>query len=310
MTPGSTELFGGIEAGGTKFVCAVGSGAVGSGPDDLRSMVRIETTTPTATLGKVADFFKMEMNKGPLRAIGIGSFGPLDLDPASPGFGCISSTPKAGWSGTNLAGIIREELGIPVYLDTDVNAAALGEQIWGAARGLDNLLYLTVGTGIGGGAIINGRLLHGLSHPEMGHIRIAHDWQKDPFSGSCPFHGDCLEGLASGAAMQERWGRSPQEIPPEHPAWKLEAGYLASGIANLIFTLSPQKIVVGGGISKKEGLLSLVRHGVLKGLNNYLVTPAIVERIDSYIVSPALGDLAGVTGALALARGRESELDE
>jgi fructokinase len=300
MTPQRTGVYGGIEAGGTKFVCAVGSG-----PDDLRSLTRLATTTPSETLGKVASFFKLELKKGPLRAIGIGSFGPLDLDPASPTFGCITATPKAGWSRTNLAGAIQEALGIPVFLDTDVNAAALGEQKWGAARGLKNLLYLTVGTGIGGGGIVNGKLLHGLTHPEMGHIRIPHDYQKDPFNGSCPFHGDCLEGLASGTAMKERWGRSAEELPPDHPAWKLEADYLACGIANFICTLSPQKIVLGGGIAKKEGLLSLVQVSVLKKLNNYIIAPAILENIISYIVPPALGDLAGVTGALALAQGLE-----
>jgi fructokinase len=297
MTSPLSEVYAGIEAGGTKFICAVGNR-----PDNLRCMTRLATTTPASTLRKVLDFFTSEMKKGPIKAIGIGSFGPLDLDPSSPTCGYITATPKPGWSGTNLAGLIRDSLGIPVFLDTDVNTAALGEQKWGAARGLESFIYLTVGTGIGGGGMINGKLLHGLSHPEMGHIRLPHDYQQDPFKGSCPFHDDCLEGLASGTALQQRWGKPAEEIPADHPAWQLEADYLAAGIANFILTLSPQKIILGGGIMKQASILSLLKPAVLKVLNNYINSPAIVDRIDSYIVSAALGDLAGVSGALALAQ--------
>jgi fructokinase len=296
MAAPAEAVYAAIEAGGTKFVCAAGNG-----PDDISVPTRIATTTPAETMGKVVEYFRLEMGKRLLKAIGIGSFGPLDLNPASPTFGYITATPKPGWTGTDLAGIIGHELGIPVFLDTDVNAAALAEQRWGSARGLDDFVYLTVGTGIGGGGMVNGRLLHGLTHPEMGHIRLPHDFSRDPYRGCCPFHGDCLEGLASGTAMHQRWGIHPEEIPPEHPAWQLEADYLAAGITAYILTLSPRRIILGGGIMQKEGLLLLVRTAVLKTLNGYITAPEIVNNIDSYLVYPALGGLSGVLGALALA---------
>jgi fructokinase len=195
-------LWGGIEAGGTKTVCAIGTG-----PEDLRAEVRFPTTTPAETIQQVIQFFREQAREEPLAAVGIASFGPLDLDPQSPRFGYITSTPKPGWACTDLAESVGQSLGTPVGFDTDVNAAALGEHQWGAARGLDDFVYLTVGTGIGGGAMVNGRLTHGLSHPEMGHIRIPHDRALDPFEGSCPYHGDCLEGLASGPALEARWGQ-------------------------------------------------------------------------------------------------------
>ncbi len=293
----SAQLCGGIEAGGTKFVCVTGTG-----PDDIRARTQFATTTPEETIGKAISFFREEIRKGPLAAIGIASFGPLDLNEKSPTYGCITATPKPGWANTNLLKGIQKGLDIPVFIDTDVNGAALGEQKWGAAGGLDTFIYLTVGTGIGGGGIINGRMMHGLIHPEMGHIRIPHDYKIDPFPGSCPFHGDCLEGLASGTAMIKRWGKAPEDIPPTHPAWQLEADYLATGIANFIGTLSPQRIIVGGGIMKKQGLLLAVRNKVKISLINYVNSPEITENIDNYIVPPGLGDLSGVLGAIALAQ--------
>jgi fructokinase len=293
----SARLFGGIEAGGSKFVCAVGDS-----PDDIRAKAQFPTTTPPETLGKAIDFFRQEIKKNPLAAIGIASFGPLDLNPESRTCGFITATPKPGWANTNLVKIIRDALGVPVSLDTDVNGATLGEQRWGAARGLYTFIYLTVGTGIGGGGIINGKMMHGLIHPEMGHIFIPHDPHKDPFSGSCPFHGDCLEGLASGAALLKRWGNPPEALPPAHPAWELEADYLSLGLVNFILTLSPQRIIIGGGVMKKPGLLPMVRKKVIKQLNDYVKSSEIIDNIDSYIVPPALGDLSGVLGAIALAR--------
>jgi fructokinase len=293
----SAHIFGGIEAGGTKFLCATGTG-----PDDITARAQFTTTSPEETIGKVTGFFRQEMKKEPLAAIGIASFGPLDLNEKSPTYGSITATPKPGWANTNLIKSIQKGLDIPVFLDTDVNGAALGEQKWGAARGLDTFIYLTVGTGIGGGGIINGRMMHGLIHPEMGHIRIPHDSKADPFPGSCPFHGDCLEGLASGTAMVKRWGKPPEDIPPGHPAWQLEADYLAMGIVNFICTLSPQKIIMGGGIMKKRGLLPALCEKVRKLLNNYVNSPEITENIDNYIVPPGLGDLSGVLGAIALAQ--------
>jgi fructokinase len=192
-------------------------------------------------------------------------------------------------------------LGVPVGFDTDVNGAALGEARWGAARGLADFLYLTVGTGIGGGAMVNGRLLHGLLHPEMGHLRIPHDRARDPFAGACPFHGDCMEGLASGPALEARWGMAPRELPAEHPAWALEAGYLAAGLHNLVCTLSPRRIVIGGGVLHQPCLLPLVRTELTRLLNGYIQAAEIVEEMDRFVVLPELGDRAGVLGALVLA---------
>ncbi|MCJ7810712.1 MAG: ROK family protein [Dehalococcoidia bacterium] len=290
-------LWGGIEAGGTKTVCAVGTG-----PEDLRAEVRFPTTTPTDTIQRVIQFFREQTSEEPLAAVGIASFGPLDLDPQSPRFGYITSTPKPGWARANLAGSVRRSLGTPVGLDTDVNAAALGEHQWGAARGLDDFVYLTVGTGIGGGAMVNGRLTHGLSHPEMGHIRIPHDRALDPFDGSCPYHGDCLEGLASGPALEARWGQHGATLGEDHPAWPLEADYLAFGLVNLICILLPQRIIMGGGIMQQPQIFPLLRRKVQELLNGYLQAPEILDQIDEYIVPPGLGNRAGVLGALVLAQ--------
>jgi fructokinase len=290
------KIYGGIEAGGTKFVCAIGTA-----PDKLVK-TRFATTSPDESIGKAIDFFKDHTRLKPLAAIGISSFGPLDLDKSSPTYGYITFTPKDVWSNVDFAQKIHRQLDVPVTIDTDVNGAALGEHAWGEARGLDTFIYLTVGTGFGGGGMVNGRLMHGLIHPEMGHIRIPHDWQKDPYPGSCPYHGDCLEGLACGKAMELRWGQSPEKLPLDHPAWELEASYLALAINNFICTISPQRIIVGGGLMKNLGLMPAVRRQVEKNLNRYIRSEAIMKDIDRYIVPPALGDLAGVIGALELAK--------
>jgi fructokinase len=289
-------LYGGIEAGGTKFVCAVGIG-----PDDLRAETQIPTTTPAETIERVIAFFRKYQEQEPVTAVGIGSFGPVDLNKSSSTFGYITTTPKQGWSNTNLTGIIEHALGIPVYLDTDVNAAALGQHLWGAARGLDTFIYLTIGTGIGGGGMINGQLMHGLVHPEMGHIRIPHDPEADPFAGSCPYHGDCLEGLASAPAMKLRWGTPPEDFQADHPAWDLEAQYLALGIASFICTLSPQRVIVGGGVTEQPRLIPLIREKVQRLLNGYILSPQITEDIDNYIIPPDFGKNCGVLGAIGLA---------
>lgn len=288
------KLFGGIEAGGTKFVCAVGTG-----PDDIRAEVRFPTTTPEETIGQALAFFRAQEG---VTAVGIAAFGPLDPDPNSPTFGHITTTPKPGWANVDLAGAVRQGLGVPIGFDTDVNGAALGEWRWGAAQGLDNFIYLTIGTGIGGGAMVNGRLLHGLIHPEMGHIALPHDRQADPFPGKCPYHGDCLEGMAAGPAIEARWGVKGQNLPPDHPAWELEAHYLALALRTFICTLSPQRIILGGGVMAQPQLFPLVRQKTLAALNGYVQSPAILEQIDSYIVPPGLGNRAGVLGALALAQ--------
>jgi fructokinase len=290
-------VYGGIEAGGTKFVCAIGTG-----PDSVVK-TRFATTTPDESIGKAIDFFREHSRVKAPAAIGIASFGPLDLDKNSPTYGYITSTPKEGWSNTDFIGKVQRLLNVPAAIDTDVNGAALGEHAWGKARGLDTFIYLTVGTGFGGGGMVNGRLMHGLIHPEMGHIRIPHDRQKDPYQGSCPYHGDCLEGLACGKAMELRWGQPPEKLPANHPAWELEADYLALAINNFICTLSPQRVIVGGGLLKNPALMPAIRRKVIQNLNGYIRSEAILEDIESYIVPPALGDLAGVIGAMELAKG-------
>jgi fructokinase len=204
----------------------------------------------------------------------------------------------------DFAGQVGRALAAPVGFDTDVNAAAVGEHRWGAAQGLDNFIYLTVGTGIGGGGLINGRPMHGLVHPEMGHVRLPHDRDDDPFPGRCPFHGDCLEGMASGPALEDRWGQPAETLPEDHPAWPLQARYLAFALVNFICTLSPQRIILGGGVMKQESLFPLIRSEVLSLLNDYVRSPAITEEIDSYIVPPGLGGRAGGLGALALGQDR------
>ncbi len=290
------KVYGGIETGGTKFVCAIGTT-----PDDLIK-TQFATLGPDESIEKAIDFFKSNSRQRPLTAIGIASFGPLDLDRTSPTYGYITTTPKHSWSNVNIVQKIRNQLNVPVSVDTDVNGAALGEQVWGAARGLNTFIYLTVGTGIGGGGMVNGGLMHGLLHPEMGHIRIPHDWKMDPYRGCCPFHGDCLEGLASGKAMELRWGQSPEKLPPDHPAWELEVSYLALAVNNFICTISPQRIIIGGGLMKNPGLIAAVRRKAADVLNGYIRTEAIMKDMDCYIVAPALGDLAGVIGALELAK--------
>ena len=288
-----TQLYGGIEAGGTKFVCAVGSG-----PDDMRAERRFPTTTPGETIGQAVDFFR---EHGPVAAVGIASFGPLDPNQRSPTFGYITTTPKVGWANAYLGGMVSEALGgVPFGFDTDVNGAALGEWRWGAGQGLDTFIYLTIGTGIGGGGMVNGRLAHGLIHPEMGHIRLPRDPAVDPYAGHCPYHGDCFEGLACGPAIGDRWGQPAYTLPDDHPAWDLEAHYLALALVNFICILSPQRIIMGGGVMEQKQIFPLVRQKVQTLLNGYVQSPKILEEIDSYIVSPGLGNQAGVLGAIAL----------
>jgi fructokinase len=290
-------LYGGIEAGGTKFVCAIAAN-----PDDIHKEIRFPTLTPDLTLKRAVDFFtNFQRQHGKLSAVGIASFGPIDLNPVSPQYGYIKETTKPGWSNADIAGSIGEALGVPIGFDTDVNGAALGEWRWGAARGLDTFIYLTVGTGIGGGAMIGGELVHGMLHPEMGHIRIHHSWDADPFEGVCIFHGDCLEGLANGPAIEKRWGIRGEDLPSNHPAWELESNYLAQALVNYICVLSPQRIVLGGGIMEQKQLYPMVRSKVQKLLNGYIRTSPVVNAIDEYIVEADLGARAGVLGAIALA---------
>lgn len=288
------SMFGAIEAGGTKFVCGIGTG-----PDDLRT-ASFPTSTPEITSAAVLEFFKAESG-AQLEAVGIGSFGPVDLKRSSPSFGHITSTPKVGWQNFDLRGSIANALGVPVAFDTDVNGAILAEARWGAAQGLDNAIYMTIGTGIGGGALVHGRVVHGLVHPEMGHLHIAHDLSRDPFTGICPYHHDCLEGLASGPAMQARWKQPASTLRPEHPAWELEAHYLALGLMNLTVSFSPQRIIMGGGVMQQKHMMEKLRTEFARIMNGYIRHPDLNERLELFIQPPALGSRAGVLGALVLA---------
>jgi fructokinase len=285
--------FGGIEAGGTKWTCAVADG-----DGELTRVESFATTTPAETLARAARFFAAVPD---LEALGVGAFGPVEVDPDSPRWGTITTTPKPGWADTDVAGALGDALAVPIALDTDVNAAAVGEWRHGAARGLDTFVYVTVGTGIGGGVFANGRPVHGLLHPELGHMVVPHDRERDPFPGSCPFHGDCLEGLASGTALRERWGRPGEELD-DPAAWELEADYLALGLMNVVLLIAAERIVLGGGVSAAPGLIPRVRTRLRDFLAGYVDVPELGPDLDSYLVRPALGPRSGVLGAIELAR--------
>jgi fructokinase len=288
------EIYGGVETGGTWVVCALGTG-----PGDIVEEETFATGEPEPTLERIVAFFE----RGPRpEAIGIGSFGPVDLNRASPTWGHVTSTPKPGWAHTPVAPVLADRLGLPVRFDTDVTTAALAEHRWGAATGTDSMCYLTIGTGIGAGLIIDGRPVHGLVHPEVGHLRIPHDRERDPFAGACPSHGDCWEGLAAGGAIRDRWGMDPKQIPDEHEAWSLEAEYVALGILAIVLVASPQRVVVGGGVMARPALLDGVRARLVELNAGYLDTPMMGDEIDRYVVGPALGERAGVLGAIALAK--------
>jgi fructokinase len=287
-------IFGGVEAGGTKWVLAVGSS-----PDDLEDVTTIPTTSPAATLDRVGEFFDRHPE---ITAVGVGSFGPVDLRKGSPRYGMITTTPKPGWPNTDVAGFLGARLNVPIAIDTDVNAAALGEGGWGAARGVETFCYITVGTGIGGGIVVHGQPLHGLLHPEFGHMRIPRDCTRDSFPGICPYHGDCLEGLASGEALRVRLDR---QLAPRLDAESLalEAEYLALGLLNVVATLSPQRIILGGGVMNEPTLLPLVRQYLAELAGGYFDAPELsAPGIDSFVVAPALAGLSGVLGAIELAR--------
>jgi len=291
------NLYGGIEGGGTKFVCAVGTG-----PDDIRAETRFPTTSPAETMENATRFFQQqEKETGHLSAIGVACFGPLDPNPKSASYGHILPTPKPGWTGADIVGPLRANFDVPVSFDTDVNGAALSEARWGAAQGCDPVLYLTIGTGIGGGVLVNGELLHGLLHPEMGHIHLPHDLVRDPFPGACPFHGDCFEGMCAGPALEKRWGQKAETLPIDHPAWDLEAHYIAMALANFMYILMPQKIVIGGGVAQQAQMLPLIRQKFQEIVNNYIQSSLVTRDIGNYIVLPGLGARAGVLGAFALA---------
>jgi len=290
-------LFGGLEAGGTRFICVLADSR-----GFIRARLDIPTTTAEETLAAAKAFFiETPSQFGQLAALGIVSFGPLDLNRRSPTYGYITKTPRPGWSNINLIGYFKEALNVLVEIETDVNSSALGEFTEGAAVDCENFVYVTVGTGIGAGIFAGGKLMQGISHPEVGHMMIPQADEDKAFPGGCSFHGNCLEGLASGTAVYKRWQTHPKNLPPEHPAWDLEAHYLAIMCVNLTWMYAPEKIIFGGGVMKRDFLYPKIRANLKKMLSGYAHDVALND-MDRYIIPTALGGDAGITGALALAR--------
>jgi len=281
---------GAIEAGGTKFVCGIGNEE-----GIIEDRVSFPTEQPEKTLANVIAYFRDKQ----IEAMGVGSFGPIDLDRNSATYGHVTTTPKPGWSGFPFLGTLKEAFDVPFGWDTDVNAAAFGEATWGAARGLDSCVYYTIGTGVGVGVYAEGKMVHGLVHPEGGHI-LTRRHPDDTYSGFCPYHGDCLEGIAAGPAIEKRWGVKGSELAEDHPAWALEAFYIGQAVAGAILMLSPKKIILGGGVMHQKQLFPLIHAEVKKNLNGYVSAAAVLDDIENYIVPPGLGDNAGLSGSLAL----------
>ncbi len=283
-------IYGALEAGGTKMVCALGNEK-----GEISEQISIPTLKPEDTIPHIIDYFK-DKN---IEALGVASFGPVDLDPESPTYGYITTTPKDGWKNYDLVGTLKKALNVPIGFDTDVNGSLLGEVTFGDSKGLSDVVYITIGTGVGGGILSGGKLVHGMLHPELGHmiIRPRHD---DKFAGRCIFHHNCLEGMAAGPAIEERWGSSGKELAGRDEVWELEAYYIGQAIANLILTLSPKRIILGGGVMHQQQLFGLIREEVSKALNGYLDTKEL-SNLDNYIVPASLNDDQGVMGCLKLA---------
>lgn len=281
-----------IEAGGTKFICGLGKEN-----GEVIERISIPTTTPDETMRKVIEYFSDKE----FDVMGVGSFGPIDPVKGSETYGYITKTPKPYWSDFNMIGELKKHFDVPMEFDTDVNGAALAEAWWGAGEGLKNVMYITVGTGIGAGAVVNGRMVQGLTHPEMGHIFIKRH-KDDKFEGRCPFHKDCLEGMAAGPAIEDRWGKKGFELAEVDEVWDMESYYLAQALVNYILILSPQKIIMGGGVMKQKQLFPKIRKYVQETLNEYVQKKEILEDIENYIVYPGLGDEAGFVGSIALGK--------
>lgn len=290
-------LYGGVEAGGTKFICAVADN-----PPEIVKSVNFPTTTPQETLDQVISFFDPYVKNSQLKSVGIASFGPVDADVNSPTFGYITATPKPYWQNTDILGVLKAALDVPFAFHHDVSGSAIGEMNWGASQGKDPSLYITIGTGIGGGYIINGKPLIGLAALEMGHVSVPHNLERDPFEGNCPFHKNCFEGLASGPAIQSRFGGVRAEtLLDDDPFWNLESEYIAYALTNYIYTLSPRIIVIGGGVMQRPFLFEMVQEKVVSILNGYLQMDTLTRNISQYIVPPALGSFSGVLGAIGMA---------
>ena len=292
MTDG---LIGAIEAGGTKFM-----GALARPDGTVVAHTRIPTRSPAETFPALAAFFREASGAhGAIAAFGVASFGPIDIDPASPRYGTFTTTPKPGWSGARFHDVL-DPFGVPVVVDTDVNGAALGEWLKGAGQGAHTLAYTTIGTGVGTGVLRDGRAMMGFSHYEMGHIHPTHDRVADPFEGWCPYHGDCLEGLVAGPAIIKRWGTSLDQLGDDPAKIELIGGYIADLAADLVLMHMPDRLIFGGGVMKAPGLIEAVRRRTEARLNGYVRDPRLDPRLERYIVTPALGDDAGITGAIAL----------
>ena len=281
---------GALEAGGTKMVCAIGNER-----GEIEKQISLPTETPKITLPKLADFFR----ENQIEALGIGCFGPVDLNRNSPTYGYITTTPKLAWQNCSMAGYFQKELHIPVGFDTDVNGSALGEATWGASQGLENSMYITIGTGVGAGIIDNGKLVHGMLHPEAGHI-LKPVRSDDTYAGKCPYHGNCLEGLAAGPSIEKRWGAKAVDLVDKAEVWELESEYLAQAIMDFILTVSPQRIILGGGVMHQMQLFPLIRRKVSEKINGYIRTPELAD-MDSYIVPASLNDDQGILGCIRLA---------
>jgi fructokinase len=295
VTSASAPVLVGVETGGTWCVCARGTG-----PDEILTRERFPTGSPEETVDRIAAFCAAGERPA---ALGVGAFGPIDLDPDSPSWGTVTATPKAGWRNWPLGPVLAERLQIPVAVDTDVGAAALGESLLGAGRGYRSLCYVTVGTGIGAGLVRNSQPVHGLLHPEVGHMRIPRD-ATDSFPGVCPAHGDCWEGLACGPAITARWETPADQLPDDHPAWALQANYMALGLLSIVSVISPHRVILGGGVMHRASLFPMIRARLTELIAGYLVSPMLGPEIDRYIVSPELGADSGIVGALALAQSR------
>jgi fructokinase len=283
-------IYGGIEAGGTKMICVIGDEN-----GRILDRMQIPTKTPEETMPIMIDYFKGK----DIKALGIACFGPIDLNRDSKTYGYITSTPKLAWKNYDIVGAFKKELGVPIGFDTDVNGSLLGEITWGCAKGLTDALYLTIGTGVGGGVMAGGKLLHGMLHPELGHIKMAVA-DGDTYKGKCPYHGTCFEGMAAGPAIEDRWGKKAVELANDDKVWDLESTYIAQALCTYILTLSPQIIILGGGVMHQEQLFPLIRKKVLEQLNGYVLTKELAD-IDNYIVPASLNDDQGIMGSIKLA---------
>ena len=283
-------LFGALEAGGTKMVCAIGNEN-----GEILEQKSIPTTTPEETMPAILEYFKDKE----IASIGIACFGPIDLNKNSETYGYITSTPKIPWRNYNIVGAVKDALKIPVGFDTDVNGSLLGEVTWGCAKGLTDAVYFTIGTGVGAGIMTNGKMLHGMLHPEAGHVKMV-PRSGDTYKGKCPYHGTCFEGMAAGPAIEERWGAKAVQLADREEVWDLESYYIAQALMGIVLTLSPQKIILGGGVMHQKQLFSMIREKMLKELNGYIQAKELTD-IDNYIVPASLNDDQGILGCIKLA---------